>query len=64
MCSNEEASDEAVLAIYPTALRRRILRHLYLPHLRQAALFQGTRGKFLDAVLTTARIELFMPGVC
>ena len=52
-----------MLSIYPTALRRRILRHLYLPPLRTAALFDGTRGKFLDAVLTTARIELFMPGV-
>ncbi|KAK9791836.1 hypothetical protein WJX73_006514 [Symbiochloris irregularis] len=61
--SNEEASDEAVLSIYPTALRRRILRHLYLPHLRSAPLFAGTRGKFLDSVLTTARIEFFMPGV-
>ncbi|BDA49938.1 probable potassium channel AKT2 [Coccomyxa sp. Obi] len=61
--NNEEASDEQVLHIFPTTIRRRILRHLYLRHVRAAYLFKGVRQKFLDALLATARIELFMPQV-
>ncbi len=52
-----------VLHIFPTTIRRRILRHLYLRHVRAAYLFKGVRQKFLDALLATARIELFMPQV-
>jgi hypothetical protein len=36
-----------VLSIYPSTLRRRILRHLYLPLLRSSYLFSGTPRKFL-----------------
>ncbi|KAK9903334.1 hypothetical protein WJX75_003130 [Coccomyxa subellipsoidea] len=61
--NNEEASDEQVLHIFPTTIRRRILRHLYLRHVRNAYLFKGVRQKFLDALLSVARIELFMPQV-
>lgn len=53
-----------VLHIFPTTIRRRILRHLYLRHVRNAYLFKGVRQKFLDALLSVARIELFMPQVC
>lgn len=59
----EEADDESVLAIYPTALRRRVLRHLYGGALRSAYLFAGTPRRFRDAVLAEARLELFLPGV-
>jgi hypothetical protein len=61
--ANEEAADEAVLSSYPTTIRRRLLRHLYLEQLRTCYLFQGCRQKFLDAVLSIAKIELFMPKV-
>jgi hypothetical protein len=61
--ANEEAADEAVLASYPTTIRRRLLRHLYLEQLRSCYLFQGCRQKFLDAVLSIAKVELFMPKV-
>ncbi len=50
-----------VLHIFPTTIRRRILRHLYLAHFRNAYLFKGVRQKFIDALLGVARIELFMP---
>jgi hypothetical protein len=50
-----------VLHIFPTTIRRRILRHLYLRHVRNAYLFKGVRQKFIDALLGVARIELFMP---
>ncbi|CAL5221935.1 g4209 [Coccomyxa viridis] len=61
--NNEEASDEQVLVIFPTTIRRRILRHLYLRQVRMAYLFKGVRQKFIDAILGVARIELFMPQV-
>lgn len=54
---------EQVLGIFPTTIRRRILRHLYLGHVKNAYLFKGVRQKFLDALLSVARIELFMPQV-
>jgi hypothetical protein len=38
--SSQEASDEEVLAIYPAAIRRRILRHLYTGSLKRCYLFQ------------------------
>ena len=47
--------------IFPTTIRRRILRHLYLRQVRTAYLFKGVRQKFIDALLGVARIELFMP---
>ncbi|KAG2444345.1 hypothetical protein HXX76_001101 [Chlamydomonas incerta] len=59
----EHASDEQVLAIYPTTIRRKVLRHLYLQPVKGCYLFKGCKQRFLDAFLTAARVELFMPGV-
>ena len=42
---------------------RRILRHLYLSPLRACWLLEGVKQKFLDAMLASARVELFMPKV-
>jgi ankyrin repeat protein len=61
--ANEEADDESLLAIYPTSLRRRVLRHLYGRRLREAYLFAGTPRAFRDALLAEARLELYLPGV-
>lgn len=58
-----EASDDVVLAIYPTALRRRVLRHVYGATLRDAYLFASTPRRFRDAILADARLEQFLPGV-
>eukprot|EP00798_Chlamydomonas_sp_ICE-L_P017133 gene17133-23437_t len=60
---NQEAADEKVLGVYPSAIRRRILRHLYLGHIQHCYLFKGVKQKFLDALLSGARLELFMPKV-
>ena len=49
------------MVIFPTTIRRRILRHLYLRQVHMAYLFKGVRQKFIDAILGVARIELFMP---
>jgi len=52
-----------VLGIYPSTIRRRILRHLYLDQLHKCFLFADCKLKFLDALLAGARVELFMPQV-
>ena len=61
--ANQAASDEAVLGILPTTLRRRVLRHMYQEQLRASMLFKHARQRFLDALLGVARLELFMPQV-
>lgn len=61
--SSAETSDEHVLRAYPTTIRRRILRHLYLRALSNCWLFRGLRPKFLDALLAVAKVELLMPQV-
>lgn len=58
-----QASDEQVLSVFPTAIRRRILRHLYMRYLRGCYLFEGAPQRLLDALLATARVETFMPNV-
>ncbi|GLI61751.1 hypothetical protein VaNZ11_004203 [Volvox africanus] len=61
--NTEQIDDEHVLSIYPTTIRRKVLRHLYLQPVRNCYLFKGCKQRFLDALLTAARVELFMPGV-
>jgi len=61
--ANEEASDEAVLAAMPSAIRRRVLRHLFGDAIRECFLFSGTPRRFRDAVMAETRVELFLPQV-
>lgn len=61
--SNAEMQDESVLSVYPTTIRRRILRHLYNYPLHTCWLFRGCKQKFVDALLLSAKVELFMPKV-
>ncbi|GLI61752.1 hypothetical protein VaNZ11_004204 [Volvox africanus] len=58
-----QTTDDSVLSIYPTTIRRLVLRHLYLQPVRNCYLFKGCKQRFLDALLTAARVELFLPGV-
>lgn len=60
---NSQSSDEQVLAAYPSTIRRRVLRQLYLVALRRAYLFDGAKQRFLDALLASARVELYLPQV-
>eukprot|EP00775_Hariotina_reticulata_P002549 gene2549-2852_t len=60
---NESLGDEQVLAVYPTTIRRRILRQLYLAPLKECYLFQNCGVKFLDALMLGASVELFLPKV-
>ena len=52
-----------VLAIYPSGIRRRILRHLYLAPMQTCYIFSDCKEKFLDSLLAAARVELYMPQV-
>ena len=60
---NADAADETVLKAYPSSIRRKVLRQLYLPMLQKSYLFDGAKQRFLDALLSVARIELYLPQV-
>ena len=60
--NNREIADEEVLKNFPSAVRRRVLRRLYLSSLRQTSLMRGVRQQFVDAFLATCKVELFSPG--
>ena len=49
--------------IYPVTIRRNALRHLYMEPVKGCHLFKGCQKRFLDSVLTAARVEFFLPGV-
>ena len=58
-----QASDEQVIGVFPTAIRRKVVRHLYATALSACHLYRGTSPMFLDAVMAASRVELFMPNV-
>ena len=60
--NNREIADEQVLKHFPSSLRRKVLRRLYLPSLIQTNLMQGIRQQFVNAFLTACRVEIFSPG--
>eukprot|EP00798_Chlamydomonas_sp_ICE-L_P004694 gene4694-14897_t len=59
----EQTQDNKVLDIYPIAITRKLLRHLYLQPVQQCYLFKETKAKFLDELLAISNVELFMPHV-
>lgn len=60
--NNDEISDENVLGHFPAETRRKVLRRLYLPSLMKANLMRGIRQQFVDAFLTTCKVEIFNAG--
>ncbi|CAB9524106.1 Potassium channel AKT1 [Seminavis robusta] len=60
--NNREIADEQVLKNFPSALRRKILRKLYLQPLIKTQLMKGVRQQFVDAFLTSCTVEIFSPG--
>lgn len=60
--NNREISDEQVLKQFPSAVRRKILRKLYLQPLVQTELMTGVRQQFVDAFLASCTVEIFSPG--
>jgi ankyrin repeat protein/CRP-like cAMP-binding protein len=61
--ADDLVADETLLAVYPTTVRRRILRELYGRQLAGCYLLEGVGQKFLDALMVGARVEMFMPRV-
>ena len=59
---NREVADEKVLTLFPSAVRRNIVRKLYLPTLLRTSLMQRARQQFVDAFLTNCSVEMFTPG--
>lgn len=56
--------DQDIMDKFPTALRRRLLHTLYLPHIEDNYLLQGmSSNRFIDALLASADVDLYMPGV-
>ena len=60
--NNREIADEQVLKHFPSAVRRKVLRRLYLPSLKKTELMKGVRQQFVDAFLTSCTVEIFSPG--
>mmetsp|Transcript_9128 Transcript_9128/g.17196 ORF Transcript_9128/g.17196 Transcript_9128/m.17196 type:complete len:487 (+) Transcript_9128:474-1934(+) len=59
---NQEISDEQVLKSFPSTVRRKILRKLYLQSLLRTQLMKGVRPQFVDAFLASCKVEIFSPG--
>lgn len=60
--NNREIADEQVLKNFPSAVRRKILRRLYLKPLVKTQLMRGVRPQFIDAFLASCTVEIFSPG--
>lgn len=60
--NNREISDEQVLKNFPSAVRRKILRKLYLKPLVKTQLMLSVRPQFVDAFLASCTVEIFSPG--
>jgi ankyrin repeat protein len=60
--NNRAISDEMVLSNFPSAVRRKVLRKLYLKYLWKTGLMKDVRQQFVDAFLTNCKIEIFSPG--
>jgi ankyrin repeat protein len=60
--NNREIADEQVLKHFPSSVRRKVLRRLYLPSLMRTSLMKGIRQQFIDDFLTTCHVEIFSPG--
>lgn len=59
--NNREISDEQVLRHFPSSVRRKVLRRLYLPSLMQTSLMNDVRQQFVDAFLAACNVEIFSP---
>lgn len=61
--NTREIADEHVLKHFPTSIRRKVLRRLYLPYLLQTDLMKkDVRVQFVDAFLSSSKVEIFSPG--
>lgn len=59
---NKDITDEQVLHFFPSAVKQKILKRLYMPSLMSTKLMQGTRQHFVDSFLSLCLVETFSPG--
>lgn len=59
---NKDITDEQVLHFFPSAVKQKILKRLYMPSLMSTKLMQGTRQHFVDSFLSLCSVETFSPG--
>ena len=57
-----DVQDEEVLMHFPSSVRRRILRRLYMPSLLRTSLMKDVRQQFVDQFLSSCSVEVFSPG--
>jgi ankyrin repeat protein len=60
--NNQGIADEVVLSHFPSSMRRKILRQLYMSSLMKTSLLEGVRIQFLDEFLSSCKVEMFGPG--
>lgn len=60
---SERTADDHVLKAFPPTIKKKVLRHMYSEVLSNCYLFAGCKARFLDELLSLARMELFMPNV-
>ena len=60
--NNREIADEQVLKQFPSVVRRKVMRRLYLSSLIKTNLMKGLRPQFVDAFLNACTVEIFSPG--
>ena len=59
---NRGIADEQLLRFFPAAVRRKILRRLYMPSILSTNLMKGTQQQFVDSFLSLCSVEIFSPG--
>lgn len=59
---DKDITDEQVLQFFPSTVKQKILKRLYMPSLMSTKLMQGTRQHFVDSFLSLCSVETFSPG--
>ena len=59
---NKDITDEQVLQFFPSTVKQKILKRLYMPSLLSTKIMQGTRQHFVDSFLSLCSVEIFSPG--
>lgn len=60
--NNREIADEQVLKQFPSVVRRKVMRRLYLSSLIKTNLMKGLQPQFVDSFLNACAVEIFSPG--
>jgi CRP-like cAMP-binding protein len=57
-----DVQDEEILMHFPSSVRRRILRRLYMPSILQTSLMKDVRQQFVDEFVSSCTVEVFSPN--